>query len=62
MMDHLGVTDAIEISLEAGKIVLTAPLPDAAPVARRPTVRESAVKGMNKYRPALEVLAGSEPE
>lgn len=62
MMDHLGVTDSIEISLEAGRIVLTAPTVDSAPVSRRPSVRESAVKGITKYRPALEVLAGGGQE
>jgi len=60
MMDHLGVTDAVEISMEAGRIVLTAPAPDAPRMTKRLTVRELASKGLQKYRPALEVLAGKD--
>ena len=60
MIDHLGVTDSVEISLEAGRIVLTAPALDAVRSARRSTVREAAAEGINKYREALDVLAGKQ--
>jgi len=58
MLDHLGIQDAVEISIEQGRIILTAPETDAKPKSRKITLEEAINKGIAKYRPALEVLAG----
>ena len=58
MIEHLGLDDSVEISLEEGRIVITAPAHDAQPARKRLTVDEAALKGIEKYRKALDVLAG----
>ena len=60
MIAHLGVEDAVDISIEEGRIVLTAPSPDAVPAKRKISVRDAALEGIAQYRPALDVLAGKD--
>jgi len=56
------VTDAVEISMEAGRIVLTAPDKDDPRITKVLTVREVANRGIKKYRTTLDVLAGEDAE
>jgi len=57
MIDHLGISDAVEIEFEQGRLVLHAPATDATPATRRrPTAEESIRRGIEKYRPAFEAL------
>ena len=62
MLEHLGVEDAVDVQLEAGKIVLTLPAKDA--VIPRPRKRQSFEEAADatfaQYGPALKRLAGDE--
>jgi hypothetical protein len=62
MIEHLGIEDAIDISIEEGRIVLTAPAANAAPIRRKISVREAGREIIEQYRPALNVLAGKTEE
>lgn len=55
MMDHLGVTDAVEISMEQGRIVITAPQ-GIAP-SRRQSFEEAKDATFAQYDDALRRLA-----
>jgi antitoxin component of MazEF toxin-antitoxin module len=58
MIEHLGVQDAIEINLEEGRIVLTAPPSVVRLIRRKTSAREAAREVIETYRSALRTLAG----
>jgi hypothetical protein len=55
MLDHLGVTDAVEVTMEEGRIVITPPK-GALPV-RRQSFDEAAESTFSQYDTAMERLA-----
>lgn len=55
MLDHLGVTDAVDISMERGKIVITAPV--GAKPRRRMTFEEAKEATFKKYNRTMTRLA-----
>jgi len=58
MLDHLGVETSVDITLEAGKIVITAPAAGAVVSRRRrQSFREAADATLKQYDIALENLA-----
>jgi antitoxin component of MazEF toxin-antitoxin module len=50
MLEHLGATDAVELTLEEGRIVLTAP-------RRRQTFEEATEATFTEYDQAMKALA-----
>lgn len=58
MLEHLGVTDAVEIQMEQGRIIITAAT-ERAP-GRRMSFDEAKAATFEKYGDALKRL--SEPE
>lgn len=58
MLDHLEVTDAVEVTFEKGKIVLTKPA--GAPTRRRQSFEEAKKATIEQYHDALKELAGAE--
>ncbi|MEO7716804.1 MAG: AbrB/MazE/SpoVT family DNA-binding domain-containing protein [Capsulimonas sp.] len=54
MLQHLGVTDEVEIAFEAGRIVLTAPVASAP--RRRETFEEAADAVFEQYDETLRRL------
>lgn len=65
MLDHLGVTEAVEVTLEKGRIVITAPAEGAVPARRPPRRRQTFEDAMTstfaQYDPALQRLAEAPP-
>ena len=61
MLDHLELTDAVEVTLEKGKIVLTKPRvqPAVAP-ARRQSFEDAKKATVEQYHNALKELAGAD--
>ncbi len=55
MLDHLGVTDAVEVSMEEGKIILSPPK-GAAP-RRRQSFEEAKNATFAQYDSAMKRLA-----
>jgi antitoxin component of MazEF toxin-antitoxin module len=58
MLEHLGVTETVDVSFEDGRIVLAAPREAAAP-RRRQSFREAADATLEQYDEALKELAKS---
>lgn len=54
MMHHLGVTDAVEVSMEQGRIVITAP---HGPSQRRQSFEDAKESTFAQYDDALRRLA-----
>jgi len=57
MLDHLGVDETVEISIEPGKIILTAPTSVSVKPGRRQSVREAIDATVAQYGPAMQQLA-----
>lgn len=60
MMDHLGVLEQVSVTFETGRIVLTAPAPEArlVPGRRRQSRAEAVEATLAQYGEALQRLAG----
>ncbi len=56
MLEHLGVSNEIEVSLEEGRIVLTAP---KCPASNRKSFEEAKSATFAQYGEALQRLADS---
>ncbi len=54
MLEHLGVTDAVEVTLEEGRIVITAP---HGPAPRRQSFEEAKDATFDQYDSAMKRLA-----
>lgn len=60
MLEHLAVTETVDISFEDGRIVITAPREEATAVPRRKqSFREAADATLEQYDKALKRLAKS---
>lgn len=55
MLEHLGVTDAVEVSMEQGRIVISAPQPPAP--RRRQSFEEAKEATFAQYDDTLRRLA-----
>ncbi len=62
MLDHLAVTDTVEVTFEKGKIVLTKPTGAALAAAprRRRSFEEAKKVTIEQYHDALKELADAE--
>ena len=62
MLDHLGVTEAVEVTFEKGKIVLTKPsgLFPVKPGRRRQSFEDALKSTIEQYGPALQRLADAD--
>ena len=58
MLEHLGVTDEVELSMEQGRIVITAPQGRAP--RRRQSFEESKAATFVQYDDAMQRLADTE--
>lgn len=54
MLDHLGVTDAVDVTMEEGRIVIT---PPTGPSPRRQSFNEASEATFAQYGPAMQRLA-----
>jgi len=57
MLAHLGVDETVEISMEPGKIVLTAPTGVTVKPGKRQSVREAIDATFAQYGDAMQELA-----